>query len=529
MDRIRVCPLAVVIALAGTCALGGATAQAIEIPEDFDVLVKQALLTAALTPADIVLKTDYALRDGFRLDVAETLLAEPLTIPRWTETTADRVARATRLAALMDVLAEAKDLDVGGVSFAPNAQPDWTLCDALGVLARAEGAEFKVRRRQLDAQLRPLPRPIVEALTVLVEGAAAARLSSAGAYGELSDDDRAFLLANIQKIATEGESTTPEETDRLFGLVKQVDQQRLAEGAKVLCATVDCARDVLAAHRAEIGEWVRTAPLDAPVRIATPLGEIVIGTPGDDVHRDGAFILIEPAGNDVYLEAAGASSSRLNGIGIAIDLAGDDQYIAREPFAFGAAKCGFGILVDETGDDGYSGAHNCLGRGLLGLGLLVEAEGLDRYDADTASQAAAHFGFGVLVDEAGNDHYTAHLNSQGHAGVNGVAMLIDTQGNDVYVAGAKYPDYREAQRHYGSLSQGFSIGWRPLYSGGFGALFDFGGDDVYISDYFAQGSSYWYGVGLLYDDAGDDRYIARRYSQGAATHLCVGILADSAG
>ena len=529
MGRQGVFSLAVAAALACMRAFGGPTAQAVEIPEDLDALVEQALLTAALTPGDIALKTDYALRDEFRLDVAEELLAEPLKIPRWTETMADRVARATRLGALMDVLADVKDLDVRGVSFSPNPRADWTLYDALAVLAKAEGTEFTVRRRELEAQLKPLPQPIVQALTVLVDGAAAARLSAAGAYGKLSDDDRAFFLANIQKITTEGESPTEEETDRLFALAKQVDQQKLAEGAKVLCAAVDCTRDLLAAHRAEIEEWARTAALDEPVRIATPLGEIVVGTPRDDVHRDPAFVLIEPAGNDVYLEHAGDSSSRINGIGIAIDLAGNDQYIARGPFAFGAAKCGFGILVDEAGDDGYSGAHNTLGRGLLGLGLLVEADGLDRYDANTASEAAAHFGFGVLVDEAGNDRYTAHLNSQGHAGVNGVAALIDTQGNDLYVAGGKYPDYREAQRHYGSLSQGFSIGWRPLYSGGFGALFDFGGDDVYIADYFAQGSSYWYAVGLLYDDAGDDRYIARRYSQGAATHVCVGILADGAG
>jgi len=510
-------------------ALAAPSAYALELPDDFDDLVRRALETAALTPADIRLKTDHAPRDVFRLDVAEQLLAEPLTIPAWTEAIAERTARATRLGELMDLAASTKDLDTTATSFTPNTREGWTLYDALRVLARAEGTTLTLRRKDLAGQLERVPPPVRKALTLLVEACTAARLSAAEAYTGLSDEDRVFLIANISRITTEGESLGPDETDRVFELIKQVDQQKLAEAAKILCVATDTARRLLASHAAELAAWGTQNAVTAPTRLGTPLGDIVVGTCNDDVYREPAFILIDPAGDDVYLNRTGASSLTLNGIGIGLDLSGNDHYIAHESFAFGAAKCGFGILVDEAGDDAYSGTHNCLGRGVLGLGLLVEAGGLDRYSADTASQAAAHFGFGILLDEAGNDKYTAHLNSQAHAGVNGAAFLIDTEGNDFYIAGAKYKDYREGQKYYGSLSQGFSIGWRPLYSGGIGALFDYAGNDTYIGDYFAQGSSYWYSVGLLYDDAGDDRYVARRYSQGAATHVCVGVLADSAG
>ena len=397
------------------------------------------------------------------------------------------------------------------------------------MLARAEGAKLTLRRKEVAARLDAVPPPIRTAITMLVDAAAAARLSAAQAYAALTDEDRAFLLANISHITTEGEESPPDEQDRLFALLKKVDQQKIAEAAKILCVAADEVRDVLRTNAEAIAGWEARDSLHRPVHIATPLGDIVIGTWRDDTYRQPAFILIEPAGNDVYLNRAGASSERLNGIALAFDLAGNDTYVSHEPFAFGAAKCGFGLLVDEAGDDSYSATHHSIGSGLLGLGVLVEAGGIDRYDADTASEAAAHFGFGFLLDEAGNDHYTAHLNSQGHAGMSGVALLVDTDGNDLYFAGGKYPDFREGGRYYGSLSQGFSIGWRPLYSGGFGALFDYHGNDIYIADYFAQGSSYWYAVGLLYDDQGDDRYIARRYSQGAATHICVGILADGAG
>lgn len=517
----------VTVALGATLAAAGAWA--VELPEDFDDLVERALATGMLTPADIVLKTDFTPPDEFRLAVVDELLAEPLRIPRWTEQIAERVGKATRLGPLLDLAAGIKDLDVEAISFAPNAREDWTLYEALEVLARAEGSTLAVERSELTAQLEPVPPPVREALTMLVDACAAARLSAAEAYAGLSYDDRVFLLANVSHIATQGEDPKQAEVDRLFVLLKKVDQQKLAEAAKILCAASDLVRDLLAEHAPAIAGWKGRETMKQPLRIATPLGDIVIGTWGDDVYRDPAFILIDPAGDDTYLNRAGASSERINGIGIAFDLAGNDSYVARQAFAFGAARCGFGILVDEAGDDSYSGTHNCIGRGLLGLGLLVEAGGIDRYYADSASQAAAHFGFGLLIDEAGNDHYTAHLNSQAHAGVNGAAFLVDTEGNDVYFAGGKHKDFREGQKYYGSLSQGFSIGWRPLYSGGVGALFDYGGDDIYIGDYFAQGSSYWYALGLLYDDAGDDRYIARRYSQGAATHICVGILADSAG
>jgi len=516
-----------VIALGAALAAPGA--RAVELPEGFDDLVEQALATGTLTPADMVLKTDFTPPDEFRLAVVDELLAEPLKIPGWTEQIAERAAKATRLGALLDLAAGIKDLHVEAVSFAPNAREDWTLYDALEVLARAEEAPLAVKRSQLTSQLEAVPPSIREALTMLLDACAAARLSAAEAYAGLSYDDRTFLLANVSHIATQGEDPEPAEVDRLFALVKKVDQQKLAEAAKILCVAGDLVRDLLEKNAPAIAEWKGRETMTQPLRIGTPLGDIVIGTWGDDVYREPAFILIDPAGNDTYLNRAGASSETINGIGIAFDLGGDDSYVARDAFAFGAARCGFGILVDEAGDDGYSGTHHCMGRGLVGLGLLVEAGGIDRYYADSASQAAAHFGFGLLVDEAGNDHYTAHINSQAHAGMNGVALLVDTEGNDVYFAGGKHKDFRERQKYYGSLSQGFSIGWRPLYSGGVGALFDYGGDDVYIGDYFAQGSSYWYALGLLYDDAGDDRYIARRYSQGAATHICVGILADSTG
>jgi len=60
-------------------------------------------------------------------------------------------------------------------------------------------------------------------------------------------------------------------------------------------------------------------------------------------------------------------------------------------------------------------------------------------------------------------------------------------------------------------------------------LIDRKGNDTYIADYFAQGSSYYYGLGILTDSAGDDQYFSGRYAQGAGIHSSVGVLVDRKG
>ena len=81
---------------------------------------------------------------------------------------------------------------------------------------------------------------------------------------------------------------------------------------------------------------------------------------------------------------------------------------------------------------------------------------------------------------------------------------------------------------------GFGLGSRPDEtfigaSGGIGIIADQMGNDLYVGDYFAQGSSYWYALGILADESGHDKYISRRYSQGAGTHFSIGVLWDAKG
>jgi hypothetical protein len=96
------------------------------------------------------------------------------------------------------------------------------------------------------------------------------------------------------------------------------------------------------------------------------------------------------------------------------------------------------------------------------------------------------------------------------------------------------PDSRDPGRAHLSMSQGFGYGMRPWTlgisaDGGIGLLSDYDGHDVYNSDLFSQGGSYWYALGILHDRKGCDRYTAGQYSQGSGIHLAFGALLDDEG
>lgn len=258
--------------------------------------------------------------------------------------------------------------------------------------------------------------------------------------------------------------------------------------------------------------------------IVTSLGTVRLGGRGPDRHPSGRALTIDLGGDDVH--DGGGESNGLAGrpLAVTIDLGGDDQY---RNGALGL--WGVGVLWDETGHDTYTGGDGALGAGIFGAGALVDRAGNDRYVGDTLTQGAGIFGWGMIVDEGGSDSYRAALMGQGFAGVNGCGLLLDRAGSDRYRAGGKYPDYGRFPDKTQSLSQGFSIGYRPFAPGGLGVLLDGGGDDRYECEVYGQGCGYWYACGALIDMGGDDRYLAHQYSQGSGIHLSAGLLRDKSG
>ncbi len=516
------------VALAVLCA--PTVAPAAETVAD---VLDDALSAIALTRDDLHFRTDYAdAPDSFRLSVADSLLDRPLDTEQYVRALAADVASPFGTAEL--VVAAAKELDL--VVWSEE-------CPGVG----PHGAD---------------------ALGVLLPAFARAREEMTHAFAGLTTEERAFLVEHAPVLleeeefdpekpidVREQESDEAEELgDRLLVIAGGVDYERIAAAGAIVAEAVDASLAVASDLRRQHGPATggdRYSERIGPRSVAwgdvievrrTEQGTVVIGGTGTTYYGRGAALIIDLGGNDVYdcrttaLKPIGGGDGAhpIGGalpsdpVAVVIDLEGDDVYLGGH-HSFGAGFMGVGILVDLAGDDRYVAGSFSLGSGIFGVGVLRDSGGHDTYEGDTCVQGAGAFGIGVLLDEEGNDSYRAAVFSQAFGFVMGFGLLDDLSGNDSYYAGGKYTDEIRYFDHYISLSQGFGFGWRPDASGGVGMLVDGAGNDVYVSDIFGQGSSYWFAVGGLVDFSGNDQYISYQYAQGAGTHITVAALVDYEG
>jgi len=297
-------------------------------------------------------------------------------------------------------------------------------------------------------------------------------------------------------------------------------------------------------------------PQDKPLVKETPSGRIALGTPKDDVYEGDYAALIDPGGNDRYVgcRIGAAYGTKDHRVGFFADLGGDDLYDCAEVnVTLGAAVLGVAAFFDlGAGNDRYRGGHCSLGAAMGGCAVFYDDGGTDTYEGRTFTQGAAGFGVGIFMDDAtqaapemtadegtkepvtigqfDNDRLSAWANAQAFARCRGIALCINTRGNDTYEAGGVYLDAPLFADRYQSFSQGFAIGERGIdYAGGIAMLIDHAGNDRYLGDIYDQGVGYWYSAGLLYDGGGNDLYEMTQYGQGSGIHLAVGGLVDVAG
>ncbi|MDO4558057.1 MAG: hypothetical protein Q4C47_03735, partial [Planctomycetia bacterium] len=183
------------------------------------------------------------------------------------------------------------------------------------------------------------------------------------------------------------------------------------------------------------------------------------------------------------------------------------------------ALCGVGILVDMAGDDYYGGVRRVQGHALGGLGILIDREGKDQYHAALWAQGfGAPLGFGLIEDSLGDDTY--------------------------YCGGWAFDGYPETPG-YDGWGQGIGAGLRQIACGGIGVLLDGDGDDIYEYDYMGHGGGYWAGLGIARDFAGNDtRYggtrkmydgsprgerMYQRFGCGFGCHYAIGFCFDDDG
>ena len=274
---------------------------------------------------------------------------------------------------------------------------------------------------------------------------------------------------------------------------------------------------------------------------------------------------VDLAGNDRYVSGAlidlpgwygggafgGIGAAMPGGVGIAVDLKGDDVYTSMRPgpagnddlgprdhglpwslIAQGAAAAGVGILVDDGGN-GTTGDRYMIsapsstddqglivgqgGAGILGTGLLVDrGDGpADRYVLDggllgkedvsaavsrtVVGQGAANGGVGALYDEGAGDLAVT---------ANARWVPEDDKGIEYFAGSPAWISYAPT---FSVWAQGHSHGGGAFLLGGDGDTsyaIDVESEGIAMLLVFGQGTGLA-GPGVLDDPGGDDSYRAR--------------------
>lgn len=129
--------------------------------------------------------------------------------------------------------------------------------------------------------------------------------------------------------------------------------------------------------------------------------------------------------------------SLAGGVGILLDIQGDDRYSCGV-FGQGVGYwMGVGLLWDLAGQDSYSGQWYCQGASAhFAVGILEEESGNDGYLSPmNMAQGAGHdFSVGLLKDGSGDDKYVAPNLSLGGGNANGIGWLLELGGSDSYTS-----------------------------------------------------------------------------------------------
>lgn len=294
-------------------------------------------------------------------------------------------------------------------------------------LARRAGVTLTEEER---AQLRALdPRVAAPTLTLLLAVDQAWDLRDE-AFARVPPQDEARLR------------TLDPASDEAAGLAAPVDMRPLYEAAILLLDALE------GAALPALQDAARTVPWPAAPLVDNPV--LRIGGAGNDAIATDRILQIDPAGNDLYRNNAGASTLLdpatllQTPIAVSIDLAGDDDYDrlptvgGYRPPAQGSGLLGVGVLVDVEGGDSYRADAFSQGATSLGVGLLRDVEGKDVYSSAHSAMGWSAAGPGLLREDAGSDTYHAGADSGGASTSASTAtqdswgLLWDRAGMDVY-------------------------------------------------------------------------------------------------
>ncbi len=391
----------------------------------------------------------------------------------------------------------------------------------------------------------------------------AAAMAHKAAFAALSEDEIRYVLSNrhglldsfttFKMLSYDTNYDRQESALRVLDLACKVDVALLIDQARIVSALV------APRFTASLKEAVQTSGigLDAAVVLErdTPHGPILVAGRGRQRYENKDYAAIyELGGDDVYANNQASSVWPAIPSAVIVDYAGDDAYesndVSQKPwghtknvygdetapmtkggFSQGSGDLGVGMLVDLAGNDSYIGLSFTQGTAFMGVGMLFDEGGDDVYRGVQLHQGIAQNGAGFLVDRGGGDRYEALMLAQGVGLPAGFGMLYDGGDEpDSYYCKGKQPTGYGTAGVFEGWGQGVGIGYRPYASGGVGLVFDRAGSDRMEAGNFAQGGGYFYGFGILFaagDD--DDHYVGSRYAQGFTAHQAAGVMIDTGG
>ena len=210
------------------------------------------------------------------------------------------------------------------------------------------------------------------------------------------------------------------------------------------------------------------------------------------------------------------------GIGVLINHSGSDNYIAeRYSDVIQIADYHSGNLINGNMVQGAGGGR----RGDIsdgdawagGLGILMDVLGDDYYYSGNWSLGIGYwFGIGICYDTSGNDRYDSVYFTQGSEAHWAMGALIDEEGDDVHNL---FDEKLYTEKGTGSMPNvrggaGLGFGW----DGGTGIVIDRSGNDFYKSQIISFALGEVRSHGIFIDESGDDTYVygANQLGMGAS-------------
>ena len=302
-----------------------------------------------------------------------------------------------------------------------------------------------------------------------------------------------------------------EQAQNLFEITEQIEVAHLLLASELMYDKALSLKETLQDHPLPHESYT----------FSTDLGKVALG----EIPEEAPLLMI--LGDENHNISFRESPENLP-IQTTINTGGDNVY-KTDHQGLGSGYMGIGILIDMAGDDAYFSESYSQGSGFLGTGILLDMEGDDYYSSSITSQGSAGFGTGLLIDLDGNDVFKGGQYVQGSGWVEGYGAAISGGGSDRFITSAEFVDAIRYEDRHLSLAQGMGMGHRPYASGGIGLLLNAGGNNLYQTDIYGQGSAYWFSLGGLVDFGGNDEYLSHQYAQGAGVHMAFGALLDKGG